>query len=124
MIVKCIKTYDSITREPMKITPWLTIGKEYIVLGLEVRALSVENRLYLSIQSDDGPNPVLFEADQFVTVSNKIPSNWVASLDEFGNMNIEPQKWLRPGFWDDYYNFDPAARSDFENELELILTES
>lgn len=124
MIVKCFKTYDSITREPIERTPWLTIGKEYVVLSLEVRALSVENRVYLSIQSDDGANPVLFEADQFVTVSSKMPANWVISLDEFGNMNIEPQKWSRPGFWEDYFNFDEDARQDFEDELKVILRDA
>lgn len=93
-------------------------------MTLSVAVLSVENRLYLCCRSDDNSTPIIFEADQFITVNDKIPSNWVVSLDELGNMNIAPRKWLRPSFWEDYFNFDSLAISDFESEMETIIAES
>ena len=125
MKVKCIKIINSMTGESETINNWLTIGKTYTVLTMSFGIMtSVEKILYLSCQSDDNLTPILFNADQFVTVDDKIPSNWAVLLDESGNLNMAPRKWLRPGFWEDYFNFDPEAERHFESELAKIIEES
>ncbi len=124
MKVKCIKIINSMTGESETINNWLTIGKIYTVLNISIGILSVDKEIGLGCQSDDNLTPTLFNSDQFVTVDDKIPSNWVVSLDEFGNLNLAPRKWLRPGFFEDYSNFDPESERDYETELAKIIEES
>lgn len=75
-------------------SPWATLDSEYVVLALEA---APGRRIQLRIIGDDGPTPVLFEPEMFMTVSTDIPSNWVASVGEGGAFDLAPAKWLRPG---------------------------
>ena len=59
-----------------------------------------------------------------MAVSTDIPSNWVASVGESGAFDLAPAKWLRPGFWEDSFNGEPQAASDFEEEKTKILNEA
>jgi hypothetical protein len=60
-------------------------------------------------------------------LSNQIPSNWVAQTTDNGALGLEPESWLRPGFWGDLNGWSPlteAARRDYERELGVILREA
>jgi hypothetical protein len=75
--------------------------------------------------SDDGPSPILCDSRQFVIVDDRLPSNWVVwSNKETGSFGLEPKKWRRPGFWEDYFNNIPEAVHDFEEERIVIMNEA
>lgn len=120
MKVLCVKLLDGGGRE-VDSSPWATLDAEYVVLALEA---TPGGGIQLRIIGDDGPTPVLFQSEMFMTLSSAIPSNWVASIGEGGEFNLAPAKWLRPGFWEDYFNGDPEAVSDFEEEKSKILREA
>ncbi|MGH9199221.1 MAG: hypothetical protein ACRD1T_26270, partial [Acidimicrobiia bacterium] len=79
---------------------WATLDTEYIVLALQA---APDQSVQFRIIGDDGATPALFESEMFMTVSTDIPSNWVVSIGEGGLVEIAPTKWLRPGFWEDYF---------------------
>jgi len=62
----------------------------------------------------------------FVTVSTRIPSNWVAQLWEGGSLHLAPAAWLKPGFWEDYFDHqrDGLAADTYRAEAEVILREA
>jgi hypothetical protein len=62
----------------------------------------------------------------FVTTSSKIPSNWVVQLRSDGALEIGPEAWLTPGFWEEYLDHQRAgpAADSYGRELEVILRES
>lgn len=119
MRVVCVKLLDAKSRETQT-SAWVTLDAEYVVLAIQA---TPDGRVQLRIVSDDGTTPVLFESEMFMTVSTDIPSNWVASIGERGFVDIAPAKWLRPGFWDDYFDRDPQAIADFEEEKSKILAD-
>jgi hypothetical protein len=120
MRVLCVKLLDAKGDEGPT-SAWATLDSEYIVLAVQ----ATPNRdVRLRIVGDDDSTPVLFESEMFMTVSNDIPSNWVASIGEDGDFDLAPQKWLRPDYWEDYFNGDPDAVSDFEEERTRILAEA
>jgi len=71
----------------------LTIGKEYIVLGVLASYGSLIN---FHIETDCG-DLVIFDADMFDVISNYIPSSWVLDMKcETGGscyLNLYPKKW-------------------------------
>ena len=120
MIVECIKKISATTGEEIPHSTSLTIGKTYLVL--EIYAEPGRNILFRLV--DNEQIPALFSSTQFRTVDNSISSTWIASVGEDGIVELGPKKWLRPGFWEDYFDDVPAAIEDFEQERARILSES
>jgi hypothetical protein len=121
MKVRCVRIINSVTGEEMQRSPWLTIGRDYIVLSVDVyRDKEVSFRLI----SDHSPSPAMFDSREFEVMSGRLPSNWVAWNDETGAFGLRPKKWLRPGFWEDYFNDIPEAIRDFEEERNVIMAEA
>ena len=58
MKVKCVKIYNEVKKEYQEKSGWLTIGKEYIVLAIEVR----QDCVSFLITSDSNEQPVLQNA--------------------------------------------------------------
>ena len=120
MKVVCLKLLDA-RGDEVDSSPWATLDAEYIVLALEA---APGGRVQLRIIGDDGPTPVLFESEMFMTTSSDIPSNWVVSIGENGLFDLAPAKWLRTGFWEDYFNGDAQAIAEFEEEKNKIYAEA
>ena len=119
MVVRCIRIAERATGEALSVrrNGKLTVGKAYMVIELVVeRHLWVELRL----MGDDQFGPELHAADQPEIVDPSIPSVWATHLGELGYLHIAPEKWLRPGFWEDYFNAVPEAVADFEEQRALI----
>ena len=53
-----------------------------------------------------------------------VPSNWVVQVSEGGSLNIGPQRWLERGFWEQYFDDEPAAIEVFDAEMAVVLRES
>lgn len=119
MKVKCIKIYNDIKKQYQDTSSWLTIGKEYIVLAIEIRL----DRVLFLISSDYNDQPTLQEANQFEVISKKISSNWEIFSGSFQLITLEPKKWHEPGFWDDYYNGEISALEVYKKEAQTIMDE-
>ncbi|OGO16649.1 MAG: hypothetical protein A2Z14_09820 [Chloroflexi bacterium RBG_16_48_8] len=120
MKIECIKILNPITGEEKPRDTWLTIGKAYHVLSITA---TPERGINFRIISDDGRTPILADSRQFRVISGKIPSCWVANLAENGFIELAPRKWIRSGFWEDFFNGMQEALNDFEEERDKIKSE-
>jgi len=61
----------------------------------------------------------------FATISSTIPRNWDIQLDTTGSLHIAPQSWLRPDYWEEYFDNprDGDAAETFKREVDIILRE-
>ena len=118
MKVRCVQVPSPTESLVLDSSPWITVEREYAVLGiLAVFGRPVELRLL----TDDGWSLGLFRADCFLTVDSAIPPNWDALVREGGILELAPRAWLANGFWESYYDGDPAARELVDRELAIIL---
>jgi hypothetical protein len=75
---------------------------------------------------DRDRNPVWWPAEMFQTVDTDLPSNWTIQLWDDGSLHLAPAAWLRPGFWEEYWDqrAGGAAADVFRREAEIILREA
>lgn len=121
MKVVCIKIINPVTRRETETSNWLSLDSDYLVLSIQG---SPGRELAVRVLDDRGGVPGVWPIEMFMTISSRIPSNWVVSIGENGQFDAAPWKWLRPGFWEDYFDHDPQAIADFEEEKNKILEES
>lgn len=119
MIVRCVRIISENTGQLVTNSPWLSIGKLYRVLSLEIAPRYV----ILIRMIGDEPTPALFDFRQFEIVSENIPSN---SVVHFGNTNLfvlGPAKWNVEGFWERYFDGEAEEQRIFDEEREIIEIE-
>jgi hypothetical protein len=126
MKVRCVKIIN-IDREEVEEDQYVSIGHEYIVLCL----FASVDRPLVQLALGEWKNPYLYDARMFETVCNKIPSSWRAVVRSDGLINVGPESWLRPMFWDDLYGNEGSSEeatlravADYRRELALLLEES
>jgi hypothetical protein len=117
MKVRCTKLIDSLGR-PVSQSPWLQLGKEYIVLTLSIDALG---RALVRILDDQGAEPGLYSLNQFDIVQHTIPGNWAVAQLNNGGLFFGPPAWDKPGYWERYFDKDPDALRIFESEYHKIM---
>ncbi len=104
--------------------PQIRLGAEYPVLSLLVEsdAAALLPRL-IQVLTSNGPS--WWPMEMFVSVSSTVPSNWTAELRADGSLHLAPEPWLRPGFWEEYFDSPSAgaAAQAFRREAELIVRE-
>ena len=111
MKVVCVSLIGSDGRK-LEQDSWLTVGREYVVLGVYGRGSTIKYRLI----GDDESTPALHRAEQFDIKSNTIPADWSFKLyPETFEWMIEPSVLAADGFWTAYFDGDSAARSTFDN---------
>lgn len=118
MTVKCHQLINSITGEIDTSSPWLTIGKTYVVLAV----LCEPGRdVLFRLIGDDERTPGLFGSRLFTCVDSQLPLSWGASLSKNGAVELAPEEWLAEGFWEDYFNGVREAEIAFEKGMAAIL---
>jgi hypothetical protein len=130
MIVRCVRIIAP-AGEELDSHPAIHVGEQYVVLTIYASPghdvmLRVYARRPEARDAHPGP-PALWTSLMFEVLANEIPSNWVAQTTDTGALRLEPESWLRPGFWEDLNEWSPlsdAARTDYERELQLILREA
>jgi hypothetical protein len=96
---------------------WVGIGQEYVVLTLHIDPSGhVQVRIV-----DNDKTPSVWPSEMFETTDETLPPNWVARLDPDGLLEFGPHEWLRKGFWEDYFDYVPEARAQYEHQLSVIL---
>lgn len=119
MKVKCIKIYNEQTKEFQKSSSWLTIGKEYIVLAIEVR----QDKVLFLLASDSNEQPILQNAIQFEVLNKNIPTTWQIAPGFLELFTVGPKSWQKPGFWEDCYDHEPKALEIYKREAKIIYEE-
>ena len=120
MKVLCTKIISPTIGEQVADSPWIQIGREYVVLAIS--AYPGRSPL-LQILADDN-SPSWWDSEMFGTTSTRIPSVWVATVSDDGGVNFEPDRWRERGFWERYFDRDGDAEAIFQEELAKILSEA
>lgn len=87
---------------------YLTVGREYLVIGADDQHLRV---------MDDCGEPILYPRKLFEVVDDDVPSDWVRRDYEDGEYHIDPPEVAFPGFYEDYFDHKDEARRTFEQVL-------
>lgn len=117
MKVRCTKLLDSLGKTALTST-WLSVGSVYHVLSL---LLDSEGRWLLRLAGDSEPGVGLFPLQQFEIVSAKVPECWVVTWNRNGVFELTTEAWRQDGYWERYFEHDPAAKKTFERELARIV---
>lgn len=122
MKVKCIK-FLSPLGDGMELDSctYMTIGKEYIVLGISLE----KNARNVYLECDSG-QPGYLDIRQFDIVSNYIPSNWVVNYRlNFDALSFYPKSWTEnANFFEKFINEnDPDAVKLYRRERDIIYKE-
>jgi hypothetical protein len=120
MKVRCVLIVNPATRAIEKHSPWIRIGGEYVVLEISA---APNRQVSLRIHLEEG-TPGLWDSTMFETTDVTIPSNWVAKVSLQGGLDLGPERWREPGFWERYFDREPDAVAAFDDEASVILRES
>jgi hypothetical protein len=115
--VLCVRIIAPVTMEEVLDHPGIRLHDEYPVLAIQAQPGRAPE---IRILTDDG-TPALFDARMFATTESSIPANWIARVREGGVVDLAPESWLELGFWERYFDRDPAAVRAFETELRSVL---
>lgn len=119
MKVVCRRLVSATIGEQLRSSPWLTIGRQYVVLEIEASPVrGVSFRL-----EGDEPGPGLWDSRLFELVTENVPSVWTAGLSESGVLTLAPTSWQRSGFWESYFDGVPEAVDVFESARDAILAD-
>lgn len=120
MKVKCKQIINEHTQQQQNTSAWLTIGREYIVLAIEVYSTKT---LYLLVDDSSNQAPHLHDAKQFEILSHRIPSNWNINPGNLEIITIAPKIWQKSTFWEECYEGDQAAIEIYKREARIIYEE-
>ena len=120
MKVRCQRIITEHTQQQQDTSPWLTIGKEYIVLAIEI--YSTKN-LYLLVDDSSNQAPGLHDAKQFQVVTHHVPSNWEINPGDVEVVTIGPKAWQKSSFWEECYDGAPKALEIYKREARVIYEE-
>jgi hypothetical protein len=120
MKVRCIKLLDVFGRE-IASSPWKRIGDIYDVLSLTVQQ-GEQGQVFVRLIGGNEPGPSLHSLDQFEIVDQTIPECWgIYPTPRDNGLFIGPAAWAKFGFWEKYFDGDPAAERAFQEERAKII---
>lgn len=114
MRVRCVKIISPIDGSAVDSHPSIQVGVEYSVLSISLRA---GRPLSLQIITAEGPS--YWSGEMFETTDGRIPDSWTIRLVG-GDLQIGPEELLRPGFWEAYFDDEPAAVRTFNRMIESL----
>ena len=85
-------------------THGLTPGRDYAVIGIEADDYRLLNDL---------GEPTLFPPNAFDIIDSREPADWISELGDDGERYAYPVPLNRVGFFEDYFDHDPAAIATF-----------
>jgi hypothetical protein len=95
---------------------WTTAGREYLILGVVGDGANIKFR----ILADDRVTPILEAAQDMELTDPAIPAGWLFQILPKGGWKVEPLPFSRVGFWEDFFDRDPAAIEVFRSVLEAL----
>lgn len=118
MKVLCTRVPVPVDGTELDSSPWVTVDREYTVLGV---LAEFGGRIQLNLLTDDGQSLGWFGSDCFLTLDPAIPPSWSSRIREGGTLELAPHDWLSEGFWERYYEGNPAAQESVDRELAILL---
>jgi len=102
----------------------LTLGKEYLVLGLVniIDSPQYGNTALFEIVNDGG-QLVLFPAILFEVTDARCSAYWRAAVSGDGSVTLRPEELCREFFHDDLSEGDPATREVFKATVAKLEAE-
>lgn len=91
--------------------PDMTIGKVYVVIGIEADSYRIIN---------DSQMPYLYDPSQFEMVEFDRPSFWVTEYGEDQEEYSYPSSWNSPGFFEDFHDGIKEVVCQFWAEYEAL----
>ncbi len=73
----------------------MTIGKTYLVIGIETDNFRI---------IDDSDIPFLYDNNQFEIIDPEEPKFWVVQCGEDQEKYADPESWNHPGFFEDFHD--------------------
>ena len=99
---------------------WLESGQPLIVLAVVSQSGGSKFLLWSNRQS----TAALFAASDFTVVDGKIPTQWQASINLGGHVELSPKEWKADGFWEKFHEEDPEAERTFRVLADAIAAAS
>ncbi len=116
MLVRCEFIISPPSGGALPADAWLKAGSEYLAVGIVV---DPGRQIDLRVVDDSG-EPSLWPMAMFTVVDGHLTPEW-AVLDRAGALVIEPKEFLRPGYWERYWDRDREARRLFSEFVERAV---
>lgn len=116
MTLECKRLINHVTGHPMDKSPWLTVGRQYVALGVTVTS---RRGIQFRVMSDDGHTPGLEDSRQFDVLSTAIPPDWAAIVNQ-NEFYLGPREFQKPGFWEAFFDRKPEAVQTFSEVWERL----
>ena len=120
MRVRCTKLINERTGQLINTSPWLAVGKVYLVLEILVRE---QKYVKFRLVSDDNNTPAFHDSSQFELVSDVVPKCWIATFEPSQDFYLLPSTFAQQGFWERYFDGDDEVRHAFEEVLNALEEE-
>lgn len=117
MKVVCTRLPPSPAGDRLETSPWISVGREYYVTSVLARP---DGEVRIQAILDDRRSLGWFDSMYFMTVDGNVPDEWSAQIREGGVLELAPRSWLATGFWEAYYDGDPASIDAVEEELRHV----
>lgn len=62
----------------------------------------------------------LFRWEEFEVVSSRVPPTWIIYSGPKSTVELLPEPWTRPRFWERYYDGDPDAVRILEETRKIV----
>lgn len=107
------------TEEAQKknVSGWLRLGEDYEVLAVEHLPGGV---VAYRLATKQG-TPALFEADLFSVTDPRVDEAWVVQYSNPGEIDLVPEPWSEPGFWEDFFDGHPEAVARYQQVLRRMV---
>jgi hypothetical protein len=79
-------------------------GKPYLVIGIEADSFRI---------IDETGEPYLYDPSTFDIIDPKEPDFWESEIGGDGERYSYPKEWIRPSFFEDYFDNEPLAKKTF-----------
>jgi hypothetical protein len=99
----------------------MTVGKEYVVLGLSLS--SGDPNINLWIKDDPGNYFVSTPQDLFEVIESRVSRHWEVKIDSTGTA-IGPKEFLKPLFLDKLTNLEERQVTLFRSVTALLEQEA
>ena len=86
-------------------SPWLTIGKSYVVLAVK---FTLKAGVFVLIHSDNYGVPIFINLLGFEVESKLIPPSW-DTVNYYGDIYMMPKSWMYEAFLDEVEERVPEA---------------
>jgi hypothetical protein len=109
MKVRAVLLRD-IMRKPIDRSSSLTLGNEYVVLAIWV-ALAVPQATQAQVHlltDEGGRSSGLFDLSDFEITDDR-PSRFWRVRFENSHLQLEPEAWMIPDFWETFHNENPTV---------------